>query len=170
MSVIQVPQGQHAVSGAAGASMTTVLGSCVAACLYDPETGVGGMTHFLLPTAASHSSRQVLHGAQAMEKLMAALLRAGAIRRHFHAKLFGGARVVDGLSDIGAQNAAFAMAFVEAESIPLVGYSLGGIHARRLRFRPASGEALMKQIDRSQAPKPNRHMRAADVQADVTLF
>lgn len=171
MALIHVPQGHHVVSDDPAAVMTTVLGSCVAACLYDPGTGIGGMTHFLLPRAASPGARQVLHGAQAMEILIAALLREGARRKYLTAKLFGGARVVDGLSDIGAENAAFAEAFLESEAIPVVGQSLGSTAARRVRFYPTSGQAQVKRVPKVEAPAieptpPPRQLR----QPDVTLF
>ena len=139
-----VAQGTQAVSADPEALITTVLGSCVAACLFDPEAGVGGMNHFLLPESNAHSSKNIIYGAQAMELLINEMMKKGARKARMQAKLFGGARMVDGLSDVGAANAAFAQTFLQDEGIPCVGKSLGGKTARRLRFWPTTGRATQK--------------------------
>jgi chemotaxis protein CheD len=138
---IHVVQGEYAVSDDPEVMMGTILGSCVAACARDPLAGVGGMNHFLLPGedqagAGPHAQR---YGVQSMELLLNALYRMGARRERLEVKLFGGARVVDGLSDIGRQNAAFAERFLQAEGIALMGGSLLGDQARRIQFWPVSG-------------------------------
>jgi chemotaxis protein CheD len=151
---IHVPQGRFDVSADPGAMMTTVLGSCVAACLHDAQAGVGGMTHFLLPDDGDGAGRQILHGAQAMESLINGLLKLGGRKDRLTAKLFGGARMLDGLSDIGAQNAAFAVRFLLDEDIPLLSRSLGETRARRVRFWPASGRAAVMHVRRDEVPTP----------------
>ncbi|WP_299815767.1 chemotaxis protein CheD [uncultured Jannaschia sp.] len=142
--ILNVAQGTHAVSTDPEAVITTVLGSCVAACLFDAGAGLGGMNHFLLPESTAHSSRNVIYGAQAMELLINDMMKKGAHKERMRAKLFGGARMVDGLSDIGAANAAFALQFLEDEGIPCIAASLGGKNARRLRFWPTTGRATQK--------------------------
>ncbi|WP_424930517.1 chemotaxis protein CheD [Amaricoccus tamworthensis] len=141
LKLIHVIQGEFAVADDDDAVLTTVLGSCVAACLRDPVTGVGGMNHFLLPDSKSNSSDQVIYGAQSMELLINALLRAGASKERLEAKIFGGARMVAGLSDIGQNNGEFARRFLRNEGIKCVGESIGGNKARRIRFWPRSGLA-----------------------------
>ena len=167
--MIQVPQGTHAVSADAGAVMTTVLGSCVAACLYDPVAGVGGMNHFLLPEADAHASRRIVYGAQAMELLINDLIKLGGRKADMRAKLFGGARVVRGLSDIGRANAEFAVLFLREEEIPCVSQSLGGTSARRVRFHPVGGRAGQKRIEQD-VPVVARVPSAAVADPDITLF
>ena len=144
---INVIQGDYAVSDNAGDVITTILGSCVATCLYDPIAKIGGMNHFLLPgekNAISCSSES--YGLNAMELLINSLLKLGAKRSRLEAKLFGGAQIVQGLSDVGRQNGNFATDFLAFEGIPCVSKSLGGKMARRLRFWPASGRVQMKNI------------------------
>jgi chemotaxis protein CheD len=79
------------------------------------------------------------HGVHAMELLVNGLLARGARRDRLEAKLFGGARMVTGLTDVGRQNALFAERFLQRESIPVVNSSLGGDQARRIQFWPVSG-------------------------------
>jgi len=144
---INVIQGDYAVSDNAGDVITTILGSCVATCLYDPIAKIGGMNHFLLPgekNAISCSSES--YGLNAMELLINSLLKLGAKRSRLEAKLFGGAQIVQGLSDVGRQNGNFATDFLAFEGIPCVSKSLGGKMARRLRFWPTSGRVQMKNI------------------------
>ncbi len=138
---IHVVQGEYAVSASPEAVLSTVLGSCVAPCLFDKRIGVGGMNHFLLPGDATTGSDGVVYGVNAMELLINDLLKRGARKNRLEAKLFGGARMVAGLSDIGSRNASFALDFLEAEKIRCVSSSLGGENARRVRFWPVGGRA-----------------------------
>lgn len=137
-----IVQGEQAIATDPNAVLSTLLGSCVAACLRDPVAGIGGMNHFLLPGdrfgASGNAERQGVH---AMELLMNGLLRRGAQRSRLEAKLFGGARMMEGLTDIGEQNARFAERFLSAEGIPIVGSSLRGNRGRRIQFWPVSGRA-----------------------------
>jgi chemotaxis protein CheD len=102
---VQVTQGDAHVSIDPGEVLTTVLGSCIAACIRDPEAGVGGMNHFLLPDGAGADQGALRFGVNAMEILINGLLQRGAQRHRLEAKLFGGASVIAGLSDVGAANA-----------------------------------------------------------------
>lgn len=141
-----VVQGDFIVTGESGIVLTTILGSCVATCLWDPVAAVGGMNHFLLPGEAG-AGDGVRYGVNAMELLVNGLLKQGALRGRLQAKLFGGASVVQGLSDIGAKNCEFARRFLATEGIPCVGQSLGGTRARRIRFWPKTGKAGQLLLD-----------------------
>jgi chemotaxis protein CheD len=164
--VVHVVQGEHAVVCEPGIVLTTILGSCVATCLWDPIAGVGGMNHFLLPGDESGDSDSMKYGVNAMELLVNGLLQNGALRSRIQAKLFGGAHVIQNLSDIGAKNGQFAHRFLQLENIPCVGQSLGGDRARRIRFWPQTGraaqmlleatspEALAAERVRAAAPAP----------------
>lgn len=164
---VHVIQGEHAVSSDAVVSMTTILGSCVAACIYDPERGVGGMNHFLLADDGGGEAA-MRYGAYAMEVLINDLLKAGASRERLQAKLFGGAKMLDRLSDIGAGNAAFARRFLANEDISVVSESLGGRSARRVEFWPVGGRARQREVDRRVDPVIERTATPAD--DDVELF
>ena len=140
---VHVVQGEHYVTDDAEVVVTTILGSCVAACLRDPVAGVGGMNHFLLPggDARKAASDSVRYGVHAMELLVNALLTMGARRDRLEAKLFGGARLITGLTDVGELNAAFAEDFLHREGLNHVGGSLRGDAGRRIQFWPVSGRA-----------------------------
>lgn len=139
---LHVAEGETQVSGDPALVFTTVLGSCVAACLFDRGACVGGMNHFLLAGEdGAWAGSAERYGAFLMELLVNRLLAAGARRGRLEAKLFGGASIGLGGSGIGAANAGFARRFLEAERIPVVGSSLGGTAPRRVEFWPALGRA-----------------------------
>jgi chemotaxis protein CheD len=143
---IHIIQGERYVTGDPEIMLTTILGSCVAACLRDPEAGIGGMNHFLLPDTEGGGGAQRF-GAHAMELLINDLLRMGARRHRLEAKLFGGGRMFNGLTDVGEANATFAERFLKDEGVPVMGGSLRGAQARRVQFWPVSGRAMQRFVD-----------------------
>lgn len=143
---IHVIQGEHHVSADPQVVLTTILGSCVAACLRDPVARIGGMNHFLLPGGSEQHVRGL--AVHAMEVLVNALLQRGARRDRLEAHLFGGARMVDRLTDVGALNADFAEAFLSGEGIRHLGGSLRGVGGRRIQFWPVSGRARQLRLER----------------------
>lgn len=172
---VHVTQGESHVSTDPNVVMTTVLGSCIAACIRDPQAGVGGMNHFLLPDAGDgRGGDAVRYGAYAMELLINDLLKRGARRERLEAKIFGGAKLFDGLSDVGASNSAFAERFLRDEGIPIVSSSTGGVSARRVEFWPTSGRVRQHLVAVDNAPQDVRRpvpppMPAAS-SGDVDLF
>ena len=153
MQKIHVGQGEHYVTCDPDVMLTTILGSCVAMCLRDPSTGVGGMNHFLLPEGPSSgidAGRR--YGAYAMEVLINDCLKSGARRDRLEAKLFGGGRMFDTLKDVGVANADFAEKFLRDEGIAMVGGSLRGIGGRRVQYWPATGRALQRAVTDSRLP------------------
>lgn len=167
--IVTVVQGDYAVSAAPNVVMSTVLGSCVSVCMFDPAAKVGGMNHFLLATGGGAQSNDLKYGVNAMELLINQLIRAGGLRSNFRAKLFGGARMNNNLNDIGASNAKFAQEFLSQESIPCLSHSLGGNMARRVRFTPTTGAAQQMQI---AGPEPElKPIKPVAAPADaITLF
>ena len=151
---INIVQGEYHVSGDTALSITTLLGSCVAACINDTAAKVGGMNHFLLPGDEAASPLVARHGVHLMELLINGLLKKGAARDRLEAKLFGGARTMQGLGDIGATNARFAQDFLKREGITITGGSLGGETGRRIQFWPASGRVRQKLV---RATEETRH-------------
>lgn len=164
-----ITQGEFAVSDQPGAVITTILGSCVATCLWDEEANVGGMNHILVAQTNIGGVLNDFAGVNAMELLINGLVRRGADRSKLKAKVFGGAKMVSGLSDIGGKNGSFALEFLKREGIACLGHSLGGTSARHIRFYPAEGRVMQKlvaapaDIDRAVKPK-------APVHNDVELF
>ncbi|WP_297512176.1 chemotaxis protein CheD [uncultured Caulobacter sp.] len=172
---VHVTQGESHVTADPNVVMTTVLGSCIAACIRDPQAGVGGMNHFLLPEGDGRGGGDaVRYGAYAMEVLINDLLKRGARRERLEAKIFGGAKLFDGLSDVGASNAAFAERFLRDEGIPIVSSSTGGVSARRVEFWPTSGRVRQRLVAVDNAPQDVRRPTPAPMPAvasgDVDLF
>ncbi|SNY52974.1 chemotaxis protein CheD [Pseudooceanicola antarcticus] len=161
---INITQGEWAVSDVKGGMITTILGSCVATCIWDPVRGVGGMNHILV--ARSHTALGVndFAGVNAMELLINGLVRLGAVRSRLNAKVFGGANMINGLSDIGHTNGSFVIEFLEREGIPLIGKSLGGTSARQIKFIVDEGRVMQRTVAAAPevvatAPKPEREER-----------
>ena len=149
---VNIIQGEQHVTGDEQVVLTTILGSCVAACLNDPVAGVGGMNHFLLPGSDGDATGlSARHGTHAMELLVNALLQRGAKRNRLQAKLFGGARLIAGLTDVGEMNASFAERFIRREGIAHVGGSLRGDQGRRLQYWPTTGRARQLALTKVEA-------------------
>ena len=132
--------------------LVTVLGSCVAACIRDGSNGVGGMNHFMLPDSNADSGRtgdSARYGMFAMELLINSLLKAGAKRQHFEAKVFGGGNVMRSLnsSHVGRRNADFVLDFLQVENIPVKAQDLEGVHPRKIYYFPQSGRVLVKKLN-----------------------
>ena len=166
---VTIVQGDYAVSADPNVLFSTVLGSCVAVCLFDQRAGIGGMNHFLLAGDTQHPSKDLKYGVNAMELLINKVLRAGGDRNALQAKLFGGARMTEHSRDIGASNARFAEDFLQREGIACVAQSLGGNKARRVQFTPASGAARQMQIS-GPGPIIEPVPTKAPDKADITLF
>ena len=132
--------------------LVTVLGSCVAACIRDRVSGIGGMNHFMLPRddSADPVSRSARYGAFAMELLINQLLRMGARRESLEAKVFGGGAVIPGLSalSIGDSNADFVNEYLRKERIAVAAGDLKGTEPRKVYFFPRTGRVLVRMIRR----------------------
>ena len=128
--------------------IVTVLGSCVSACLRDPVAKVGGMNHFMLPDrdAEGPLSASARYGAYAMEVLINQLFALGAKRERLEAKLFGAARVLPGMSDIGERNAKFALEYLRRESIRVLAEDLGHDEPCKIYFFAQTGRVLLKRL------------------------
>lgn len=144
-----IMQGEARASADPALTMTTILGSCVATCLYDPVARIGGMNHFLLAEPAAHARRDGFdrdYGLFLMELLINEMLKLGAVKSRMKARLYGGANMNPDLAPIGSGNAAFARSFLAAEGIAKVFEDLEGSHARRVEFRPASGMVRARAV------------------------
>ena len=173
---INIVQGEYAVTKKPDAVISTLLGSCISVCLYQPAKGIGGMNHFLLPgdRTANKLGMSERHGAYLMELLINGLIKQGVDKSELSAKIFGGAKLFDGLSDVGASNAAFAERFLRDEGIPIVSSSTGGVSARRVEFWPASGRVRQRLVAVDNAPQDVRRPvpppMPAVASGDVDLF
>ncbi|MAM60491.1 MAG: chemotaxis protein CheD [Maritimibacter sp.] len=146
---VYISQGEFAIDGGDEALIATLLGSCISACLWDQKRQIGGMNHVVFVDETRNRGRSYGHGVNAMELLLNGLFRLGANREDLRAKVFGGASMIDGLSDSGIQNANFVRTFLQRETIQIVGEDTGGRRARRLEFWPGSGRARVKYVSQS---------------------
>jgi chemotaxis protein CheD len=132
--------------------IVTVLGSCVSVCLRDRASGIGGMNHFMLPHSDNDTenplSVSARYGTYAMEMLINHLLKLGAKRNNFEAKIFGGGNVLRGftVSNVGARNAEFATEFLKTEKIDLISKDLLDIYPRKVYYFPSTGRVLVKKL------------------------
>lgn len=135
--------------------ITTVLGSCVSACIRDAVNGVGGMNHFMLPVTSKDrlNSRDekvvgnaTRYGNFAMEHLINIILQNGGKRKNLEVKLFGGSKIIATLGDVGAKNIQFVLDYVDTEALLLVSHDLGDIYPRKVNFYPQTGKVRMKKI------------------------
>lgn len=170
---ITVLQGQALATRDPAIEYGTVLGSCVATCLFDPEAKVGGMNHFLLaepPSSHTRGAVDVHFGVFLMEMLINQMLKRGAIKSRLRAHLYGGANIRAGMGEIGTANARFACEFLERERIPLLRSDLGGACARSVHFRPVSGQVRARQVEDARAPAARPVPRPVHDGGDVELF
>lgn len=162
-----VIQGEYMISSDPLVVLSTILGSCVAAFMRDPVAGIGGLNHFLLPGGDASDRTAMKYGLNAMELLINGLVREGARRDRLEAKLFGGGRIVPGLTDIGAANGRFGEAFLKREGIAYLGGSLGGDQGRKIRVWPVSGQVQQMRMPAAEV----RETTATPVMKnDIVLF
>jgi chemotaxis protein CheD len=132
--------------------IVTVLGSCVSVCLRDHVSGIGGMNHFMLPGnndgGISPISASARYGVYAMELLINHLLKLGARRNCFEAKVFGGGSVLRGMTanNIGDRNVEFVHDYLHTERIPVVAEDLLDIYPRKVYYFPATGRVMVKKL------------------------
>ena len=150
--VTTVHQGDCLVSAQSDLTYSTVLGSCISACIRDVEARVGGMNHFLLAeqsaSAQDRYGASARYGAFAMEQLINTVLTRGSGNKaNLEIKVFGGGLINAALVDIGAKNIEFVREFFADEGYLDVREDLGGSFARRVLFKPHSGRAFVKRLD-----------------------
>ena len=129
----------------------TVLGSCIAACIWDGRARVGGMNHFMLPDGGEGDVAGGRYGSYAMELLINELMKAGARRESMQAKVFGGGQVMHSFTsmNVGERNTAFVIDYLQTERIPIVSKDVLDIYPRKVCFFPSSGKALIKRLAHS---------------------
>jgi len=161
LRVVRLPMGGVFASNR-HLKITTLLGSCVAACLYDPAAGTGGMNHILLPGSmqAGDDGLATRYGVHAMELLINRIMKLGGQKQNLRAKAFGGAKMLafaPGTIDVAAMNAEFILEFLKREHIPLEAYSLGGTSAVTVWFEPVTGKVQIRRIPRPEAREVVSH-------------
>lgn len=136
-------------------TIVTVLGSCVSACVRDRISGTGGMNHFMLPqdTGCDFPNGQspllrlsTRYGSYAMESLINAIINHGGQRKNLEFKVFGGGRIIKGMSDVGRSNVYFVHKYLHTEGFDIVSEDVGGNYPRKIVYFPRTGRVLMKKL------------------------
>jgi len=168
-------------------AISTVLGSCISACIRDPQLGIGGMNHFMLPDDTTSGKSSWLdqatglatrYGSYAMETLINALLKMGANRSRLEVKLFGGGHVLNTGIAVGERNIAFAHRWLQTEELPIVAEDVGGNSPRRVIYFPADGKVRVRHLkpmeSKDIATRERQYMGTVAKQAttttDIELF
>ena len=165
--------------------VATLLGSCVAVCLYDPALKLGGMNHFMLPEMSKRDhadTDMTLSGNYAMEALLNAMMIKGAKKARLTAKAFGGGAIIKGLTagiGIGERNVSFAREWLSRENIPIAASDFLGPWSRKVVFDPQSGDVFCRRMSRedstvdriaSQEAAYQQSLLAKPKKADIELF
>lgn len=173
--------------------ISTVLGSCISVCLYDPKNGVGGINHFMLPESNPGAARlytrdlsikeeelteqSTRYGVTAMEVLIAEMQKKGGERKNLRAKIFGGGNVLTRTNpslSIGDRNIGFTRAFLKMEGIKIEGENVGDKHGRKIFFLTGKNSVFVKKVALEPAEEEERKymkkLLAIKKQGDITLF
>lgn len=168
----------------APAEISTLLGSCVSACLWDSHRKIGGLNHFMLPDSPSEAhtladkTKSLRYGLYAMECLVNDLLIMGAKREHLSAKVFGGANITGALNTqhVGRRNAEFVIEFLRKDKIKVVASDLGGPHSRRIRFNTHTSEVRVERVASANSAAIQQEKRYSEkinkdpVNGDIVFF
>ena len=181
--VTTVHQGDCHVSSETELTYSTVLGSCISACVRDRVANIGGMNHFLLAEqsgpAKDRYGASARYGAFAMEQLINKVLSKGTGKKaNLEIKVFGGGKINSALDDVGRKNIDFVRQFLADEGYVAVSEDLGGTYARRVLFKPHSGRAFVKRLDsevganvaREEVAFAKRRVVAPPAADDIELF
>jgi len=182
---VKVLPGEHYVSTAGQEMIVTVLGSCVAACVWDTRLKIGGMNHFMLPDGGAGADvpvdKAMRFGNFAMEELINDILRRGGRRESLEIKVFGGGNVLPGVGNasvsVGDRNTDFVRRYLSEEGYRIAAQDLGGPHPRRIHFFPRLGKVirlfLKKDVERAVVNREMSYrsrLQTVEVEGDVELF
>ncbi|CAA7625225.1 chemoreceptor glutamine deamidase CheD [Magnetospirillum sp. UT-4] len=183
---VKVLPGEHYVSTAGQEMVVTVLGSCVAACVWDQRIKIGGMNHFMLPDSGSDVpvDKAMRFGNFAMEELINDVLRRGGRRETLEIKVFGAGNVLPGMGGagsgtvpIGDRNAQFVRRYLSDEGYRITAEDLGGVHPRRIHFFPRLGKVirlfLRKDVENAVVSRElsyRSRLQTVQVEGEVELF
>jgi chemotaxis protein CheD len=181
-TVVKIYSGGYYTSETKNELIVTVLGSCIACCVYDPVLKIGGMNHFLLPGDGSETQSSARFGVNAMELLINSMLKKGSTKDRLQVKIFGGANMMGGAARVGDKNISFIKDFLKAENLNIISEDVGGSTSRRLHFYPDEGRALVRKINQDKEQqillqrekdymeKLKKEQTVQPAEDDVTLF
>lgn len=143
---VRVLPGEHRTIDPGGGSLTTVLGSCIAACIRNPRSGFGGLNHFMLPESRSGdwsgAPASGRFGNFAMEALIGEVLASGCELAELEVKVFGGADLYPSATSVGRLNIEFVTDFLASRGLRPVRQDVGGVLPRKIVYTPATGRTF----------------------------
>ena len=164
-------------------AITTVLGSCISACIRDPVMRIGGMNHFMLPEDNSLRDQRTpvglatRYGSNAMESLINDVLKLGGLRDRLEIKVFGGGRVLAHMTDIGARNIDFVRGYLTTEGLRTNAQDVGGEQPRKVVYYPTEGRVRVRKLrpieNRGVSDREKLYMDSLDSKndgGDIELF
>ena len=138
--------------GARPTEINTILGSCVAVCLYDKVQQVGGMNHYLVPLWNENGLQSPKYGNISIPRLIESMENIGCNRHNMEAKIFGGGNVIDIKQEdmmIGRKNILIAKEILREYSISISAQDVGGDRGRRILMRSDTGKIFLKYVQKS---------------------
>ncbi|MBD2858130.1 chemoreceptor glutamine deamidase CheD [Spongiibacter sp. KMU-158] len=174
----RVLPGQYYVTNAKDEMISTVLGSCIAACIRDRVLNIGGLNHFMLPEGeGGMDGVAARYGTYAMEHLINDILKKGGKRQNLEIKIFGGGKIMKGITDIGAKNIRFIKQFLATEGLVAEAEDLGLEFSRKVNYFPSTGRVLVKRLRSlhleniaSEEAAYSRNLKQESVGNDIELF
>ncbi len=151
-TIVTIYSGDYYISSDPDVVICTVLGSCIAVCLYDGLMRIGGMNHFMLPRAwENHVSEFGRFGLQSMEIMLSKFYKMGSIHSNLKAKVFGGAKMLDlsladGESDVATSNIKFILNYLRQKQISIVAQDLGGVSGRKIYFVLEDSKVFLRRL------------------------
>ena len=128
------------------AVLETILGSCVAVCLWDKVRRIGGLNHYLLPYGQSADLRSTIYGAASIKEMVERIVKAGAHVCDLQGQIFGGGSMMSALDEIfniGEDNVRVAREKLKEYGIPIVGEHIRAVHGIRVVFKTQTGEIMI---------------------------
>lgn len=173
MKRINIHIGEY-YSSSEPAVITTILGPCVAVCLYEPSSRTGGMNHILLPGQNTGETvpGDARYAINAMELLINQMMKLGADRYRLKAKVFGGAQIYPFLKQemaMGLKNIEMVIDFLITERIPIINYNFGGSHPRKIQFYTGTGDVLMQKVKISDAMEEFENLKLKRVEIEKRI-
>ncbi len=166
--------------------VSTVLGSCISACVRDISLNIGGMNHFMLPSNREPMpeangkvdiSAANRYGNFAMESLINEILNHGGKRRNLEVKVVGGGRILEKMTNIGQMNINFIYTYLKNEELKVASEDVGDIFPRKVLYFPATGRLLVKRLrslhSNTIADRENSYIKKIEnekVGGDIELF
>lgn len=156
--IMKVHPGHYSLIQNQAGLLSTVLGSCVSVCLFDPIHNIGGMNHFMAPDSESGlwsgKRSHARYGNHAMSQLIDALLAAGANYHNLIAKVFGATHSMMEITNVAFENERFIRHYFDQSDIDVSVLDLGGGKARTILFNPQTGQVWRRLLHITHSATP----------------